>query len=173
MAFAAVFFLNCSGNFEIVETEEGVYRINKITGKVEKIEGYCLITLTPKSSSAASAIEQLKEKAKEGDVEAQNYLKSKGISWGKSINPLRIGDIVDGYRFLGGHPADSSNWQAIKEILDTMEWKPGEKKKIGQYEAYMETPWDSTTPDDIYRRDEKTGKLIKRSPNDPLGIRNK
>jgi hypothetical protein len=115
LIFAVLFLLlGCSDNFTIIETRNGIYKINKLTGRIDKIDSYWLIRLTEKSAN--------------------------DLAWPDS------GKIEDGYQFLGGNPADSTNWKPITNILDTMQQKPGEKKMKGKFEIMRLPPWDTTTP---------------------------
>jgi hypothetical protein len=143
-------FFGCNDNYEMKETGGKLYRLNKRTGDIDLVEGQSITRVQKKQSPKDSAsmhreFDSLWKKysaPKEGAT-AQDYLAE--VRTRRRIHEAPpSGTIKEGYRFLGGDPVDSTRWEPIKTILDTMDWKPGEKRMIGKYPVRKLTPWDTT-----------------------------
>jgi hypothetical protein len=143
--------IGCTDNYEMKETGGKLYRLNKKTGALDIVQGNTIIRLPEGSKGDPLGLFTPEENAKRIDKshvpkDSATLRREFDSLWNKASTP-EIGTIKDGYRFTGGNPADSSRWVPMKNILDTMKWKPGDTKLIGKYQAKKGFPWDTMTAD--------------------------
>jgi hypothetical protein len=144
--FVFALFVGCVDNYEMKEAGGKLYRLNKRTGDVDLVQGRALIRLQKGALPANSC------------TPADKGSPSESGAARRIPGAPPAGTVQDGYRFVGGDPADSTQWEPVRGILDTMRWKPGEKRMIGKYPVRKLQPWHAAMVNRKKVFNEKTGK---------------
>jgi hypothetical protein len=170
--FMFALLMGCIDNYDMKEAGGKVYRMNKRTGEVDIVEGNSITPITTITAKDKQAIEWAKTHS--NDTRANKILAANGIDTyttqsgnrftrvqdkkNDSVSKARFfdsldykysnpatGTIKDGYRFLGGNQTDSTRWEPVQSILNTMKHKPGDRWMISwegrEVPMLFEPPW--------------------------------